>query len=461
MIPYAHQTKAFDRFKDKPFGALFLEPGLGKSKIAIDIANYKFSKGEITGVLVICPKSLINNWHLIEIPKHSTAPGVSIPWKVTKNPLVFPKSLSSLTWFVCNVDAVITDKWVKAFRAFHSMNPNFMLIVDESTTVKTPDAQRTKRVWEIALYSRARYILSGTPITNSPLDIWAQAEILSPGIMGKNFFLFKQRYALHEVVRISNLRTVNKVVGYQNLEELSDKINKFAAIAKKKDCLDLPPKIYRRVPVMFTPEQAHHYNQLKEFALTSIDNQEFTAVNAISLINLLLQVCAGQIKNPDGTYTELPTNRIDLLSDLIEENPDKPLIWCSFVGAADAIEKAFPTTLMRIKRETPDAERTNILELYAKTQDKLGLLVSQSLMGRGHTILEGRNMIYYAQRFSVEQRVQSEDRPHRIGQDRSILVSELYTPDTVEEKVLKVLEVGQALADKVVRDKSTFREFIS
>jgi SNF2 family DNA or RNA helicase len=336
-----------------------------------------------------------------------------------------------------------------------------MLIVDESTTIKTPDVQRTKRTWQIAAYAKARFILSGTPITNSPLDIWAQAEALSPGIMGRNFFLFKQRYAVHEVVRISALRSVNKVTGYQNLEELTTKINKFAAIAKKSDCLDLPPKILRQVPVMFTPEQAHHYQQLKEFALTSIDNQEFTAVNAISLINLLLQVCAGQIKNPDGTYTELPTNRIDLLNDLIEENPDKPLIWCAFVGAGDAVERAFPTSLMRIKRETPNEERNNILELYAKTQDKLGLLVSQSLMGRGHTILEGRNMIYYAQRFSVEQRVQSEDRPHRIGQDRTVLVSELFTPDTVEVKVLKVLQEGQALANKVIRDKSTFREFIS
>jgi SNF2 family DNA or RNA helicase len=128
---------------------------------------------------------------------------------------------------------------------------------------------------------------------------------------------------------------------------------------------------------------------------------------------------------------------------------------------ADAIEAAMPTNIMRIRAETPDKERNDILARYATTEDKIGLLLNQASMGKGHTILEGRNMIYYSQRFSVEQRVQSEDRPDRIGQTKSVLVNELYTPDTVEEKVIKVLRDNRELASKIITDKGTLREFIS
>lgn len=462
--PFKHQTEAFERFKDKQFGALFLEQGLGKSKVAIDIAEHKFNAG-ITGILVICPKSLIGNWAQIEIPKHATWGNTTIiPWiPGNKKEYEFPKTFFP-QWFVCNIDAVITEKWVKAFRDFFKAHPKFMLILDESTTCKSPNSQRTKRMLQVADYATSRFILSGAPITNSPLDMWAQAEILLPGLMGRNFFLFRHRYA--KMVRVSlGGRSFNKIVGYQNLEELSEKINKFAAIAKKKDCLDLPPKIYRQVPVEFTPEQKERYREMKNNALTTIDDTTVHAVNAVSLINSLLQICAGQIKTGEGSdendYFYLPTNRIDLLSDLIEESTEKALIWCSFVGAANMIENVLGNRLYRIRAETKEDDRQTILSQFASSEEKLGLLCNQASMGRGHTILEGRNMIYYAQRFSVEQRVQSEDRPDRIGQTKSILISELYTPKTVEEKVIKVLRTNRELADKIIVDRKLLRELIA
>jgi len=462
-LPYKHQTEALERFRDRAYGALFLEQGLGKSKIAIDIAVAKFLTGEITGVLVISPKSLIDNWALIEIPKHCTSVGYMVqPWR--QKPMVFAKG-EELSWFVANVDAVIRENWAAAFRLFYKAHPKFMLVIDESTTVKTPNVQRTQRMMQVADYAKARFILSGAPITNSPLDIWAQAEIMQPGIWGSNFFMFKQRYAVTEKVTMyvpgGRERTFTKISGYQKLDELTEKIKTFAVIAKKADCLDLPPKIYRQVPVEFTTEQAKHYNNLKNLALTQIDDQRITAVNAVSLINSLLQICAGQLKLPDETYSYLETNRVELLTDILDESPEKGLIWCSFIGAADAIEKALGARVMRIRAETPPEDRQSTLDEYERAEGTPALLLNQASMGKGLTILEGRNMVYYSQRFSVEQRVQSEDRPHRIGQTKSILISELYTPGTVEEKVINVLRTNRALANRIITDRTTLREFIA
>ena len=466
--PYEHQVKAFERFKDLPFGGLFLEQGLGKSKVAIDIVNHKFTKGEITGVLVITPKSLVDNWALVEIPKHSAIPGNIMAWRTSnKKEMEFPRPGLGPVWFIANIDAVILDRWVTAFREFYKKHPKFALIIDESTTVKTPGSQRTKRMLQVADYAKARFVLSGAPITNSPLDMWAQGEVLNPGIWGRNYFLFKHHYAIHKKMEFGG-RHFQKVVGYQNLDDLSNRVNRFAVIAKKKDCLDLPPKIYRQIPIPFTDEQKEHYKNMKHLALTEIDNTTIHIVNAVSLINSLLQVCAGQIKLPEGGYKYLDTNRVSLLNDVMDESPEKALIWCSFVGAADEIENRLPTLkkdepnrVLRIRAETPADARQDILKFYEQTPEKYGLLLNQASMGRGLTILEGRNMVYYSQRFSVEQRVQSEDRPDRIGQTRSVLITEFYTPGTVEEKVIKVLRDSRDLADTIIKDRSKLRELIA
>lgn len=461
MQPFAHQTAIFDTAKTRPYHALFCEQGTGKTKSVIDLIEHHYKHGRITAVIVITTKGLLGNWTKVELQKHSSIPYKSHVWSLDKlkNRMVGPAS-GNLFYFLVNVDGVLTQNFPAYFKEFLKVHPKFALVVDESTTCKNPNAARTKRVISMAKYAKIRYIMSGTPVTNSPLDLFSQSEILEPGLLGfANFYAFRARYA--RIVNVTfGMRTFKKITGYQNIPELRELVKSFASVVKKVDCLDLPPKVYRTIPVAMTTQQLGPYNELKAQALTYIQGNQVSVINTISLIGKLLQVCSGQMKLPDGTYLSLPNNRLEILEELVDECPGKTLIWTSFVGTAKDIGDRLGDKCIMLPSGLTLENRHKILETF-RNGDVQALVANPASAGHGITLTESSNSIYYSNSFNYENRAQSEDRVHRIGQTESCLYTDLICPGTVEEKVVKILKDKKAMADSLLSNREFLKELLT
>jgi len=387
MKNFAHQDHAIERFKDRSYGALFMEMGTGKSRIGVKLAEHKYATGAASATLVITTVGLLGNWLYNELPKHSEAPYTTWVWnKDTKLP-----GPGQHVYFLVNIDALITERFKIFYKEFSKSFLRYTLIVDESSKAKNPKAARTKQLIMIARRATSRYIMSGTPTPNSPLDIYAQADILAPGLLGfTSMYAFKGRYAKLKLER-NGPRVYEKIEGYQNLDELTARIHTFAEIVKKSECLDLPPKIYRTLDVPLTKEQLRHYESLKKIAMTYIEGENITVANTVSLINKLLQICSGQLKNEDAYYS-IDNNRIDVLKDLVESANTKTLIWTSYVNNAKDIADHLGKAVILLPSGLSLAERQARIELF-KSSNALGLVANPASAGHGITLIESATSI--------------------------------------------------------------------
>lgn len=433
---------------------MFMEQGTGKSKIIIDIEEFQYKEGFIDGViLVVGPKNLVLNWANIELPKHANLKYDTIIWsdRIKKADTVFNQKHNNIVWLIINIDALITDRVVPYIRKFIETYPRFSLVIDESTCVKSMKAKRSIRAQKLAGFAASRFITSGTPVTNSPLDLYAQAEILKPGLLGKNFWAFRNRYAVHERIDLG-FRAFDKIVGYQNLEELTSRVQAWGAILKKKDCLDLPEKMFRLVDCPMTTEQMEIYEDLRLKAITEIKDHKIHAVNAISLINKLLQVCAGQIKLDDGTYYDIPNNRIDTIEELVDEAKEtKTIIWSAFRRCGYQIAERLKDKAVHIHADLTDRQRFDRLEDFKINPDFDALIANPASLGHGTTMIEAANTIYHSRTWNYEHRAQSQDRNHRIGQTKSVLYTDVVSQECkVEMSVIKDLTRKRDVSNVVV-----------
>ncbi len=444
-----------------------MEMGTGKSKVLIDTIGILYGKGAINAVVIVAPKGVYRNWSTKEIPDHMpdhidthVAVWSPAPRKQEKADLVklFNTELDELKIFLINVEAFSTPKGVKFTENF-ILGHQVLFAVDESTTIKNPKASRTKAITKLAKNTKYRRILTGSPITQSPLDLYSQTEVLDTNLLGyTSFYSFQNHYG--EVVnRYFGGRTVRQVVGYRNLDELSQKLDSFSYRVLKSDCLDLPEKLYIRRDVTLTAEQKKLYGELKELAITELANQEMVSVtNVLTQLLRLHQIVCGHIKSDDGTETPINNNRIDELIEVIAEMQGKVIIWANYrqnileivetlqgLFGADAVASYFGDT-------TPD-ERDRVIKNFQDPDSPLRFFVGNTQTGGyGITLTEAQNVIYYSNNFDLEKRLQSEDRAHRIGQKNNVTYVDLVAKDTVDEKIVTALRNKLDLAQEVLGD---------
>jgi SNF2 family DNA or RNA helicase len=260
--PYEHQLTALEKSWDKESYAYFMEMGTGKSKVLVDNIAMLYDKGKINAALIIAPKGVYRNWFSQEIPNH-------LPSHIQHKKVLWTASTSKtkdkeyqelfkvdydLHILVMNVEAFSTKKGVEFASKFLSCH-NTIMAIDESTSIKTPTAKRTKTIVELGKQAKYRRILTGSPVTKSPLDLYKQCEFLDPWLLGfQSYYAFRQRYA-QMVERNFGGRRVQLVVSYKRLDELSGKLEPFSYRVLKEDCLDLPDKIYIKRIVELTDEQ--------------------------------------------------------------------------------------------------------------------------------------------------------------------------------------------------------------
>jgi SNF2 family DNA or RNA helicase len=467
--PYAHQKEAMRRAGDRNAFALFMEMGTGKSKTLIDNLGELFVKGSLNFAFIIAPKGVYRNWVNKEIPEHMpdmldkrVIRWVSTPNKEQQAEMRSIKDhFDGLTIFVMNVEAFSTKKGQAAGEWLaKKYGANGLIAIDESTTIKNPKAKRTKALCKIAHQFKFRRILTGSPVTRSPMDLYSQCEFLGPRTLGfDSFFAFQGRYAIVNRRQFGQ-HQFNQVVGFRHLEELTDKVDSFSYRVLKKDCLDLPPKTYTVRYVSVTDEQAKLYNELRHDALTLLDNGELiTAQNVMTQMLRLQQVLSGHLKTDNGDIVDVPTKRLEALLEICEETSGKVLIWSRFrydIQHIQAIlEKNFPGQVASYYGDTPDADRQGIVTKFQDPNSGLRFFIGNpSTAGYGLTLTEANTVVYYANDFNLETRIQSEDRCHRIGQQNPVTYIDLITENTIDERIVQALRNKIDLGAKVLGEEA-------
>ena len=332
--PYKHQLTALEKSWNRETYAYFMEMGTGKTKVLIDNAAMLYDKGKIDGLLIVAPKGVIGTWYNQELPAHlpDHIEKVTVLWQanITKSQSrklgTLFKIGSELHILIMNVEAFSTEKGLSFAKKF-LLSHNTLMAIDESTTIKNPKALRTKNIVEISDMAKYRRILTGSPVTKNPLDLFSQCFFLDPEHLGHgSYYSFRVRYAIMKTAFISG-RSVQLVAGFRNLPELSEKLQPFSYRVLKEDCLDLPGKIYMKRTVDLTSEQKKVYKQMKEEALAELHGKQITTMTALTQLMRLQQITCGHFVADDGTTQNIKSNRLGELMDILEEVEGKAIIW--------------------------------------------------------------------------------------------------------------------------------------
>jgi len=411
------------------------------------------------------------NWYSQEIPIHlaSHIDHKTVLWTATtsktkdKEYQQLFKTDFDLHILVMNVEAFSTKKGLEFATKFLNCHKTIMAI-DESTTIKTPTAKRTKAILALGKLVKYRRILTGSPVTKSPLDLYTQCNFLHEELLGFNsYYTFRNRYATM-IDRNFGGRRVQIVGGYKRLDELADSLKKFSYRVLKEDCLDLPPKVYIQREVELSDEQKQIYSTMKSAALAQLKGKMATAPHVLTQLMRLHQISCGHLKNDDDTITEIKNNRMSELLDVLDEVEGKVIIWANYVydikQIVKAISKKFGEDSIVQYYGAIDAEtrQKNIERFQNPESDARFFIGNPQTGGYGITLTAANNVIYYSNGYDLEKRLQSEDRAHRIGQKKSVTYVEFITPKTVDEKIVKALRKKMNIATEIMGED--LREWI-
>ena len=463
--PYAHQLTALKNSWDKETYAYFMEMGTGKTKVLIDNMAILYDRGKINAALIIAPKGVIGTWFKQELPTHlpTHVENVTVLWQpnITKSQQGKLNSLFAeghdLRIFIMNVEALSTSKGVKFAYKFLAANRP-LLVVDESTTIKNPKAKRTQNILKLSRYSKYRRILTGSPVTKNPLDLYSQCEFLDPWHLNcGSFYSFRNRYAEMKTVNYGG-RQIQVVAFFKNLKELSEKLKPFSFRILKEDCLDLPPKIYMKRIIQLTDEQQKVYDEMEEQAIAEFNGDKMTTLNILTQIMRLQQIACGYFKGDDGEIQHLKQNRLDELMDVLEEAEGKAIIWAHFQHDVQKIIEALkeeygPGCVVDYYGLTPHDQRDKNREDFQNRPEVRFLVGTPQTGGYGITLTAANTVIYYSNGYDLEKRLQSEDRAHRIGQHKPVTYVDIIAEDTVDEKIVSALRKKINIASKVMGEE--------
>jgi SNF2 family DNA or RNA helicase len=467
--PYAHQITALEKSWNKAHFAYFMEMGTGKSKVLIDNIAMLYDKGKINGALIVAPKGVYQNWFDIEIPNHMPThiEKKMVLWKASfmKGNEIVAKEVDALFEtgtdlhiLVMNVEALSTKNGVTFANKFLSCHETLMAI-DESTTIKNPDAIRTRSIVQLGKSAKYRRILTGSPVTKSPLDLYKQCEFLNEGLLDyTSYYAFKSRYS---VLRTANFggRSVQIVVGYKNLDELSQRIEQFSYRVLKEDCLDLPSHSFTKRIIQLSKEQQKIYQSMKQLALAQLDGKLMTTATALVQLMRLHQITCGHFKSDDGTIQKIKNERLDALMDILSEVENKAVIWAHYKYdievIVEAIKKEYgPDSYVTYYGDTPSEIRQNNIKLFQDENSKVRFLIgTPQTGGYGITLTAGNVMIYYSNGYDLEKRTQSEARINRAGQKRKMTYIDIIAEGTVDEKIVDALRKKVDIASKVMGEE--------
>ena len=464
--PYAHQITALEKSWQKDEYGYFMEMGTGKSKVLVDNIAMLYDKGKINSALIIAPKGVYRNWLSQEIPEH-------LPRHIDHKTVLWTALTSKtkdkeyrqlfeidydLHILLMNVEALSTKKGVEFAGKFLRCHKTLMA-VDESTTIKNPTAKRTKAILGLSKEAKYRRILTGSPVTKSPLDLYSQCAFLNEFLLGfSSYYTFRNRYA-QMIERNFGGRRVQIVGSYRRLDELAEILKPFSYRILKEDCLDLPPKIYMKREIELTDEQKKAYTTMKSSALALLNGKIATAPHVLTQLMRLHQITCGHFKADDGTIQEFKNNRMSELLDLLEEMEGKVIIWANYIYDIEQIVKTIgqeygEDSIVQYYGAIESKTRQTNIDKFQDPKSKARFFVGNPQTGGyGITLTTASNVIYYSNGYDLEKRLQSEDRAHRIGQKQSVTYVDLIAKDTVDEKIVKALRKKINIASAIMGEE--------
>lgn len=464
--PYAHQLKALELSWDKAYFAYFMEMGTGKSKVLIDNIAMLYDAGKINGVLIVAPKGVVKTWYEQEIPTHMPdhVEHTDVLWQamITKkqqnelDQLFAPGD--NLHILIMNVESFSTKKGVE-FAAKFLRCHRTMMAIDESTTIKNPDAKRTKHICTLGEYAGYRRILTGSPVTKSPLDLYKQCEFLKKELLGHtSYYTFRTRYAVMKTANFGG-RSIQIVTGYQHLAELSEKLKAFSYRVLKDDCLDLPEKTFIKRTIQLTPDQAKIYLQMKQLALAQMDGKIMTTATVLTQLMRLQQITCGHFNADDGTVRDVDSNRLPELMNVLEEIEGKVVIWAHWQRDVNRIiqeivKKFGEKSFVDYYGLTPMKDRQINIKKFQDLNSPVRFFVGTTQTGGyGITLTAASTMIYYSNGYDLEKRQQSEARIDRIGQKYPMTYIDIIAENTVDERIVKALKKKVNIASQIMGEE--------
>ena len=462
--PFEHQKDALKKCWNKKAFAIFAEMGTGKTKIALDNACILYNKGRIDRLLVVAPKGTYMNWVDQEIPVH-------VPDYIEKDVLAWKPNITEkyelqlkairngenfkLKIFVMNVESLSTKKGCYYAKLF--LSGKSMMIVDESTTIKNPQAKRTKNILELSKEAPYKRILTGSPVTQSPMDLWSQMDFLEPEILGQqSFYAFRTKYAvLITASAAGGTHKFQKIVKFKNLKELGKLVSPHSYRILKKDCLDLPDKIFTKRIIELSDEQKKAYSEMKTSAITILKGEPATAVNVLTQLIKLHQITCGHMKTDSGDIINLKNSRLDELMQILGETTGKVIIWANYIHDINTIESAIkkefgPTSYCTYYGATKQEDRQACINKFQDETNPVRFFIGNTQTGGyGITLTQASTVIYYSNNYDLEKRIQSEDRAHRIGQKNPVLYIDLVAKQTVDEKIIQALRNKVNIASEI------------
>ena len=463
--PYAHQLTALEKSWNKENFAYFMEMGTGKTKVLIDNLAMLYDKGKINGALIVAPKGVVKTWYEQELPTHlpNHIENVTVLWQsnITKKQQEKLEMLFEIeTAFhilVMNVEALSTEKCVNFAKKFIDSHKTLMA-VDESTTIKTPTAQRTKNIILLGKQAKYKRIMTGSPITKNPLDLYTQCEFLDPWLLDfASYYSFRNRYAEMKTMHVRG-RSIQVVKEFRHLGELSDTVKQFSYRVLKEDCLDLPPKNFIKRHITLTLEQQKVYKQMKEHALAILNGKTTTTMTVLTQLMRLHQITCGHFTADDGSVQSVKSNRMSELMSILEEIDGKAIIWANYQRdieniVNDITKKYGPESVVDYYGLTPQEDRQDNIRKFQNDPECRFLIGTPQTGGYGITLTQANTVIYYSNGYDLEKRLQSEDRAHRIGQKKTVTYIDLICEDTIDEKIVKALRDKINIASEVMGEE--------
>jgi SNF2 family DNA or RNA helicase len=441
--PYAVQIEALKRSAGRTGFGFLLEMGLGKT--AVTIAEYLHLWPHVEHMIVVCPNSLKSTW--AEECQKMGAEAALILWpRIVSTFDVRKATVAPIT--VINYEAVITMRGRRHLTQL-LQSLRCMLVLDESINIKNYKARRTKELIALGQFAHVKRILSGAPVVQGPHDLWAQLRFINA--MDMNYFAFRNTFC-----KMGGYLG-KQVVGVQNADRLYKIVDANGFRARKQDWTDLPQKIYETREIEMTALQIKHYRELKNDLYTKIQDHEIDAPMMITAMMKMQQVTSGFIMAPDGAILDLePTNpKLNVTLETLEQIEGKVLIFCVFRRSVALLMKQLENRAVQLVGDMPTSFIAEALSEF-NGNPRIRYMVCQVQTGMyGHTLLGGgecSTTIFYENSYSLNARIQAEDRNHRFGQQRSVVYIDLVASplDRVIIKALqKKIDIANAVVDNI------------
>lgn len=440
-------------------GCTFVSGNTGKTKVGIDNAAYLFANGKIDQILIIAPNGVHTQWITEQLPDHMPDfIEYEATWYESGGTKKVKERLDKVLGTKDKLRIIAQHVESFSYKSGMEFAYNFLLsgrtlvILDESSRIKNPQATRTKNIIKLRDLAPYRRLMSGSPVTKGAEDLYAQFLFLHPDILGfSSFYTFANRYL------VMGGWENKQIVGYKNMEELQNRIDGHTLRVLKSDCLDLPERTYTNRLVEMTPEQEKLYTQMRDDFLVELENGAILdAPLAITRLLRLQQILCGHLPGETEASTgwlQIPTNRTKVYMEVVGEAKDhsKILTWCRFRADAQVVAKSLKEAgIGYVIYAGTSEQRTEAIRQFREDPDIRVFIANPATAGIGLNLTVSNVTIWYSLSFDLEQYLQANDRNHRIGQKNPVTYVHLETPNTIDTKLIKSLVSKKNIADMIL-----------